>query len=257
MWGMGAPDQETIPAYIQAALHEQFGDRICVTNQAELGFVSTQELIRLMKQFQHNEAPHLAVFYDGVNDTIAAYNSGEAGVHRNLGPFVDTFQGKSTTNPLVDWLMHTYLVTFVRGLIGVPNPAPVIQVDYRQLGDDVASVYLSNVKMGNTLADAYNIQTIFIWQPIMVVGNKVLTDEEKIMEEVVPDNLLTTYQEAWAQVEASVSDEQRLYSVADVFDGIEEPLYIDHHHLAPQGNQIVAQRIVEIITPTITAALSN
>lgn len=255
MWGLGAPDWGTIPAYVQAALTEQFGNRICVVNQGELGFVSTQEVIRLMKQLQRDDLPDLVIFYDGVNDTVAAHNAGEAGVHRNLLTFTGIFQSSQRQNPLVTWLMNTYLVTFMRGLVAPSAEGETAAVDYDQLSQEVAAIYLNNVKIGNALADAYGIQTVFLWQPIMVVGNKPLTIEEQVMTEVIPPNLLTMYQAVWEQVGAQADPDQNLYNIADVFDGIEAPLYFDHHHLAPQGNEIVAQRIVAIITPMITVAL--
>jgi lysophospholipase L1-like esterase len=257
MWGLGAPDRGTIPAYVQAALTEQFGERVCVVNQGELGFVSTQEVIRLMKQLQRDDLPDLVIFYDGVNDTVAAHSAGEAGVHRNLPTFNGIFQTSQRQNPLMTWLMNTYLVTFVRGLVTPPTTSETVTVDYEQLSREVVDIYLNNVKIGNTLAEAYGIKAVFLWQPIMVVGAKPLTTEEQAMTEVIPPDLLTMYQTVWAQVIASADPAQNLYSVADVFDGMEVPVYFDHHHLAPPGNEIVAKRIVEIITPTIMAALNN
>lgn len=252
LWGVSTPDWGTIPAYVQAALNAQFEGRVCVVNYGENGFVSTQEVIRLMKQLQRDNVPDMVIFYDGVNDVIAAYNAREAGAHRNLSGFVNAIT-TAPPNPLVQWLLNTHLVRFIQALIPGSTAQTTEQTDYLALSQETTAVYLNNVRMAKALAADYEIEAVFIWQPVMVVGDKPLTDEEVVMAEVVGGDLLTMYRETWAGIAAAELD--NLTYIADVFDGIEAPLYFDHHHLAPQGNEIIAQRILEIITPALRQAV--
>jgi hypothetical protein len=48
-----------------------------------MGWVSTQSVIMLLRQLQHGNIPDVVVFYDGVNDTYAAYQQGFAGWPQN------------------------------------------------------------------------------------------------------------------------------------------------------------------------------
>ena len=54
-----------------------------VKNLSDLGYVSTQEVICLLRELQGGYRPDLVIFYDGVNDTTSAVLSGEAGLTTN------------------------------------------------------------------------------------------------------------------------------------------------------------------------------
>jgi lysophospholipase L1-like esterase len=251
MWGVGVPDWGTIPAYMQSALTQAFNGRVCVVNYGDTGFVSTQEMIRLMKLLQRGDVPDMVIFYDGVNDVIAAYNAGEAGAHRNLSSFVNAITA-APPNPLVQWLLNTHIVRFAQGLISSGAPA-ANPPDYTALSGEVVDLYLNNVRMVNALAGEYGFTPVMLWQPVLVVESKPPTDEEYVMTQVVGGDLMTMYRESWAQVKARQGDVENLYYIADALDGIEAPLYFDHHHLALRGNEVVANRIIELIAPMIAA----
>ena len=82
LWGWGARDQGTIPSLLEKALSKR-NIKSEITNYAEVGYVNTQELIELILQLQRGNVPDLAIFYDGVNDVYAAYQSGVAGKPQN------------------------------------------------------------------------------------------------------------------------------------------------------------------------------
>ena len=44
------------------------------------------------------------------------------------------------------------------------------------------------------------------------------------------------------------ADRPAVHDMAQVFDGERESLYLDVCHLIPEGNQIVARRMYEILT---------
>ena len=82
LWGFGARDDHTIPSLVARKLHER-GCRVEVRNLAEIGYVSTQEVVALVRELQSGYRPDLVIFYDGVNDTTSALLEGEAGVTTN------------------------------------------------------------------------------------------------------------------------------------------------------------------------------
>ena len=82
LWGFGARDDQTIPSLLARSLHEK-GWRVELKNLAEIGYVSTQEVIALTRELQAGYRPDLVIFYDGVNDTTSALLEGEPGLTTN------------------------------------------------------------------------------------------------------------------------------------------------------------------------------
>ena len=54
-----------------------------IRNLAEIGYVSTQEVVALVRELQSGYRPDIVIFYDGVNDTTSALLEGEAGLTTN------------------------------------------------------------------------------------------------------------------------------------------------------------------------------
>jgi lysophospholipase L1-like esterase len=80
MWGWMVPDSLTIPSLLQKNLNERLGRGSCsVRNYAENGYVSTQDLIRLILSLQRGERPSMVIMYDGFNDVLAACENAAAG----------------------------------------------------------------------------------------------------------------------------------------------------------------------------------
>ena len=71
VWGVGAPDRETIPSHLAALLNGELGIDASVRNLGRRGYVSTQEVIYLMRELQAGRRPDVVVFYNGVNDAAA------------------------------------------------------------------------------------------------------------------------------------------------------------------------------------------
>ena len=63
MWGSGVDDLNTIPAHFNA-LHQDSR----VYNHGEAGFVSRQEVARLINLVNQNSPMDVVIFYDGCND---------------------------------------------------------------------------------------------------------------------------------------------------------------------------------------------
>ena len=63
MWGVGASDNETIPAYFDILTNG-----LKVANYGERGYTSRQSLDQLISLINTRAAPSIAVFYDGFND---------------------------------------------------------------------------------------------------------------------------------------------------------------------------------------------
>ena len=102
MWGSGAPDWGTIAAYLQAGLESSWDEPVCVVNFGQSAYVSTQGAVELIMQLRSGNVPDRVLFYDGINDVIAAGESGQAGAHLNFDAVAARFERQE--HPLVEWL---------------------------------------------------------------------------------------------------------------------------------------------------------
>ena len=69
MWGVGADDAETIPAFFEKAAGRR------AVNFAEIGWTAHQSLNQLEMLITEGERPESVVFYDGVNEVLAKCRS--------------------------------------------------------------------------------------------------------------------------------------------------------------------------------------
>ena len=71
VFGWGMPDEQTIPSHLQVLLQAALpGRSVQVTNHGHAYFYSSMELELFLQLLRSREAPHVAVFLDGLNDSI-------------------------------------------------------------------------------------------------------------------------------------------------------------------------------------------
>jgi hypothetical protein len=92
MWGWGVPDWGTIPAYLQTELQATHDEPVCVVNFGENAYVSTQSLIQLQLLLESGNVPDVIIFYDGVNEVLAASQTGQPILHQNFAEITSLFQ---------------------------------------------------------------------------------------------------------------------------------------------------------------------
>lgn len=70
VYGIGPPDSATIPSYLSRELNVDPSTCLDVTNLGAEGYVTNQEPILLIQQLKAGRRPDIAVFYDGINDSL-------------------------------------------------------------------------------------------------------------------------------------------------------------------------------------------
>lgn len=249
MWGWGSPDWGTIPAYLQQDLAARRKDPVCVINFGEDGFVSTQSMLLLILQLRSGNIPDMAVFYDGVNDVYAAYESGEAGNPVALSDLSAKFGEKE--HPLVSWIKSSRLYTLVeaatiRFQLGKQKNLLLTETD--KLADSVTEVYLSNYKIVASLAQQYDFDYYFFWQPHLAVGDKPLSPEEKVTQSRIDPALAALANAVYQNISLPSQEWMQLQNLANVFDLETEQIWIDEWgHITPEGNRLVAHEMTEIL----------
>ena len=246
MWGYGSPDWGTIPAYLQARLDTTVERPVCVTNFGTDGYVSTQEVILLIKQLQCENIPDAVIFYDGLNDVYAGYESGRPGTHTML----PAMREKLEDPPQLAFAKRTRLFQLIAPLTANVKGAPMRmpQEDREQLSAGISAAYLANYRAVRALAEDYGFQYFFFWQPDIAVGGKPLTAEEQAMRSKMGDDLIQLTRAVYELIEAEVDDYENLWYIADVLDPMETQIWIDEwSHVTPSGNELVAERMLDLI----------
>ena len=257
MWGTGAPDWGTIPAYIQADLPALLHEPVCVMNFGESAFVSTQSVIQLIQELQSGNVPDLVIFYDGVNDTYAAYQSGRP-THQNFDRIAARFRRSGHSPPsLVAWIESANSVHLLNRLVGkqrqkAQNTTDLVTyktmgIDPATLSNSVVQTYINNYKIMDTLAQEYGFELLFFWQPVIAIGHKSLTGEEQEMRRQMDSALLELYESVYGHVQQIAGNYKNLYYMAEIFDGYEPLVWIDAHHPTPEGNRLIAQKMLQAI----------
>jgi hypothetical protein len=255
LWGWGAPDWGTIPAYLQTDLAGTMDRPVCIINFGQPAYVSTQELFDLIMQLQKGNIPDLVIYYDGVNDIYAANQSGEACVHQDVSTIAAIYnhRGDTPIEQMVGWLWKSntfqVLKSLAHKITGTPystNTYTPTESDLSRLAGSVTDCYLANYKMVGDLAHDYGFEYAFFWQPAIPVGIKPLTQDEQVMSKDIDPSLVDLYHATYSMIEQSTQVNNHLFYIADVFDGQTDQVWIDiYSHVAPAGNQLIAQAILQ------------
>lgn len=260
MWGTGAPDWGTIPAYLQQGLSKQYGVPLRVENYAESAYVSTQGLIQLLLLLEAGQVPDMVIFYDGVNDIFAARQNGHPADHQNLSQISARF--RDAEPPLSKWLRNTNTLRLLQRLAAAKPPVDKgafpgeKPLDPERLAGELAETYLNIYRIVGILAQAYHFKYYFFWQPYILEGNKILTAEEKrLLSELdwelkMDETLIRLSRETYTRVAELAPAYDRLYYLGDVFDRETGSIWIDTWgHVIPEGNLLIAREMCKLIRP--------
>ncbi len=256
MWGAGGPDAATIPSYV-AQDYEKAGKPVCIVNLAEHGWSNTQEMISLIEQLKHAaRKPDIVLFYDGGTEAFAAYQSGQADVHSNeksFKTFLDNWRLSQKAGFF--YLRQTNTYHFLESIAArrskqrSKDQAPGAGLDIGTLSQEVVENYIQNMDLIETLAQHYGFRAIFAWYPSLPVGHKEMTPyEQKVLATNYKKfpNVGLMYQAVYKR--GREINRPDFYYLGDFLDNQKSTLFVDISHLRPEGNQIVADKLYEILT---------
>ena len=255
MWGTGSPDAGTIPSLV-AADYQKAGKQVCIVNYAEKGWSNTQELIGLIEQLKHTASkPDIVLFYDGGTEAFTAYQSGVADVHSNYPGFKNYLDNWSVARKAgFSYLRETNTYHFLEK-IAIREPFHKKQEgsydperDEEGLSQAVVQNYIQNMNTVELLAQQYGFRPVFAWYPNLAVGHKQQTPYEQEvlrMEYQKFPGLGLIYQSAYQK--ARQINRADFHYLGDLLDDQKESLYVGISHLKPEGNQIVADSLFELL----------
>jgi lysophospholipase L1-like esterase len=253
VYGIGTPDWATIPSYLSRELNTDPTACVEVTNLGAEGYVTNQEVILLSQQLKAGRKPDIAIFYDGINESlVGSFSPGIPTAHWNFD-MIKNRVGMGPGSKLV-LLNSSHLFQLIKLLLenygqnGLPTFS---DAELTAKAQATLENYETNLRFVHLLASAYGFKTYFFWQPTLAYGAKPLAPFEQELKEArseelggrVHRGLKAVYKEAEARSAASES----FFFLGHVFDKVQELIYVDEFHLDPQGNQIIAQAIAQTV----------
>jgi lysophospholipase L1-like esterase len=267
LWGFGARNDRTIPSILARKLHER-GFRVEVKNLAEIGYVSTQEVVALIRELQSGYRPDLVVFYDGANDTASALLEGEAGVTTNERNRREEFNirlsltrlGAAMIGRLVqESASYRFAQVVARRLPGWQGassrlPAPDRR---RALIAEVVERYQANLQLVDRLGRGFGFDALFFWQPV-VFEKPSLTSYERQEAGKLPwaaEYFASVYEAIRSSSELRANP--MFHDLSREFSRSKELIFIDYCHTTESGYERVAQAMLGPIEAALSARSSG
>jgi lysophospholipase L1-like esterase len=262
VYGIGTPDWATIPSYLARELNTDPTACVEVMNLGAEGYVTNQELILLSQQLKAGRKPDIAIFYDGVNESlVGGYSPGIPTAHWNF----DMIRTRVESGKGIDSVLNkSHFFQLVRLILENNRSQAFEKIPPSELAARARATlnnYEANLKLVQILAKAYRIKTLFFWQPVLAWGNKPLVPFEKQLQGAraqelggqVNAGLRAVYQEA----EARSATSQDFVFLGHAFDNVPDMLYVDEFHLDPRGNQIMAHVMAQAVQQESSTQLSK
>ncbi len=284
MWGTGANDSNTIPAFVN-----RLDSQYCTFNFGESGYRSRQELALLINLIHTSpNLPQHVIFYDGVNDVYASVVHKAMGMthqyERRLRNLQSKLKKKShqltslKKKELASWTSFTLKILeqhFIKGIKQFinqyihKNKRPInhneapkniksLEVLFQPcpLSDEQLSLIQAGVeeqiyvyKVAKLVCDAFGIQFHAVLQPSAWVGTPNVTYLTEALS-ARPDCLASLYQEYYALLKKEAHGLPFFIDLSHSFDS-SEVLYIDDCHVSPCGNEIMATKMIhQLLKPS-------
>ena len=248
VFGTGVPDWETMPSYLSRSLNGGGSSCVVVTNFGMEGYVSTQEVILLTEQLKQGRHPSIVIFYEGFNDALLGMNASDP---RTAHHYFDTIRDRveGSFRGRFDFLGKSYSVRTARLIYAFFRRSPSYAVvDRTARAAATLDNYEANLALVRALSGAYNFKLYCFLEPTLLYGHKPLVPYEKQLDEFDSrsDRLnvratAAVYEEAARRSGAGAA----FVDLANLFDNISAPIYVDEVHVGPQGNELVANAIAK------------
>jgi len=241
-FGMGVPDASTIPAQLEEMLQEALGREVHVYNFGRGYYYSSQERALFGALLESNIVPAIAVFIDGLNEFILA----EPSYSQRLRLLVDEPQrprSAVTRMPLVSVLQGFLTDWRIRDL-----PDDTVQRPAADLSTDrVLERYLLSKRMIKGMASQFGVQVLFVWQPVPTyrydLRNHLYATRSNWLQNSGP-RTRDGYAAFAARLAGEAPDTTFLW-LADLQEGLAEPLYVDQVHYTVAMSRRIAAEIAK------------
>ena len=265
LWGFGARDDLTIPSLLSRALYER-GWRVELKNLSGIGYVSTQEVIALLRELQAGYRPDVVIFYDGVNDTSSAFLGGEAGLTTNesnrRGEF-NLLQSPArlastlTTKLVTDSGSYRFAQAVRRRFEGKAAASSAASSDetIHRLARDTVDRYTANIRIVASLSRGYGFRPLFFWQPIIFTKPALAQVEREEAQRYAWTERMFRAVYDRIQTSPELKADPAFHDLSGIFDGTEGLVFIDYCHTTESANARIAAAMADRVIEGLPGAI--
>mgnify|MGYP000108911977 CR=1 FL=1 len=246
VWGVGVKDSDTLPSLLSAMLHKT-GIVAEVTNLGQIGYMTTQDVICLIEYMKKNPLPGYAIFYNGMNDVLAAVENNRPCVPYNEINREKEFNLLTRRGDLIK--------SFYYSVFPAKTKNKMQQPDF--LIDGALKNYCGNIALIEAIKNKYNFKPLYYLQPT-IFHKKYLSkyerQQQQYLKEVKPH--IEQFYERIAN-ETALTDIPNFKDISHVLYEIAIPCFVDCAHLSAEANEIIASEMFVDIMAEINAPVLN
>jgi hypothetical protein len=265
LWGWGARDDRTSPSMLARSLHEK-GWRVELKNLAEIGYVSTQEVIALARELQAGYRPDVVIFYDGVNDTTSALLEGEPGVTTNEINRRNEFNLLQSPARMAGGLMvklvkdsgsyrFAQMVRYRLG--GQVTPSQVGPTGFKvpDVPDGVVHRFEANVTLVKALASSFGFRPLFFWQPTVFTKRTLMPVEREEAQKYAWAEPFMNHVYDYLKSSPRLKSDAAFRDLSTIFDDTEGLVFIDYCHTTEAANARIAAAMAEKVLEVLSGPM--
>lgn len=279
MWGTGSDDKNTIPSIFAKITNEP------VLNLGESGFNSFQELIQLQILLAQGYNPKMVIFYDGVNDggDFCKNNKFQQLQHAYTKVFTKIISDKKKldkiTNKQKVFNSENFYIKIKSFYLKPLEYINLIKIYDKNKSKTSNSDKIKNIKLTekylfcddpeyakkasnitiSSWINSYlilkdkNIPVKFILQPtshyysseyelgylINLIKKQIVNEQESYI------GYYQSLKQEWHLRCKKLDICDLFVDLSEIFFNVKEPIFIDTVHISPNGNKIIAEKIVK------------
>lgn len=254
-------DSTTISGFLQQKLEtENLPKKIEVINTGISALYSGTEVGLIKEQILELD-PDLLIIYDGWNDITKHFDHYYDGINSstnldNLAVERDTFY--EVGEALFDY--STFVKVIYTNLDFLPmqfaGPAvyPFENVEIEKKADIWTTRWIEICELG----EREGFDAVITIHPILGSSDRIMSQFEKKQFEWKENERRLPALDIYANKLTELNKHcTKTADLRNVFDRINEPLYLDAVHIGDKGNEIVAEKIFDVVLPTIQKNMSN
>ena len=250
LFGYGASsDETTIPGFLQKKFETTDSDfKVEVINAGSSGAYSKTETLYVKHKLLDFD-PDLIIVYDGWNDSRIPYTShiGERGLAGQLYDSVNHLQS------IFPYYKTPIVIREIgRDLISAEEDTIATRIDANL--DKKVILWKERWNESCLLAQKNDIKTLITIQPMLGTGDRIVTKSEKSTSGLLQNDFmqLPLYQlQKFVDVLPELTNCTNTADLTHVFDGHNEPIFLDLGHVGEQGSMLISEKIYELVLPII------
>ena len=249
----GLPDSLTIASHLQDILSRaSSGKAVRIYNFGRGYYYSSQEAVLFLRLIVRGYVPDMAIFIDGYNEFISYHD--RPYFTEKITRFFESRGTLSLREALQGPLSRWPVVRAINDLKKKPQSPSLAHEEMEDLKyeksvndlkeritDIVIPQYLANKKMIESIAHAYRITPVFVWQPISTY--KYDPQYYLFAIPILDDVLLKYGYVRMADYMENHPVGENFFWCADIQEGVEESLYVDLCHYNEKNSRNLARCI--------------